>query len=225
MRLTVREQPHLPPLPELVVFCERLLPIFHQVFLNPYGQDPQTATTTEQRMIDPLPALPLVVRDAIQPIADRLGLQTLPLHVHEVLLAATFYRYLNTYLSPALSTWAFPGIYPRLPPRTAINWNIHVVSLVQSIFICGSALWVLLMDHERENSDAKGRIWGYNGAAGMTQAFAAGYFVWDVMVSMGHIDVLGWASLVHAVSALVIVTLGFVSTFNSVVHRSSRTNS
>ena len=55
-------------------------------------------------MIDPLPALPLVVRDAIQLIADRLGLQTLPLHAHEVLLAFTFYRYLNTYLSPALST-------------------------------------------------------------------------------------------------------------------------
>ena len=61
-------------------------------------------TKTQRRMIDPLPALPLVVRGAIQLIADRFGRQTLPLHAHEVLLAFTFYRYLNTYLSPALST-------------------------------------------------------------------------------------------------------------------------
>ena len=162
-------------------------------------------------MIDPLPAPPLVVRDVIQPTADRLGLQTLPMHAHEVLLAAIFYHYLYTSLSPALSAWSFPRIYTQLPPRTVINWNIHVVSLFQSVFICSLALWILLMDHERKISDAKGRIWGYNGAAGMTQAFAAGYFVWDSAVSMVHVDVSGWGALIHAISALFIVILGFVS--------------
>lgn len=166
-------------------------------------------------MIDPLPALPLVVRHTIQPFADRVGLQTLPLHAHEILLSFIFYHIFNTSLSPALSRWIFPEVYPRLSQRTALNWNIHVVSLVQSVFICSAALWILLMDNERRTLDVQGRIWGYSGAAGMTQAFATGYFLWDAMVSIRHIDLLGWGSLAHAVSALAIVTLGFVSTFTS----------
>ena len=59
--------------------------------------------------------------------------------------------------------------------------------------------------------NARERIWGYTGAMGMTQAFAAGYFAWDVMVSVVHYGVLGPGSLAHAISALVVTNLGFVS--------------
>lgn len=55
------------------------------------------------------------------------------------------------------------------------------------------------------------RIWGYTGALGMTQAFAAGYFIWDVKISATNVGLLGWGSLAHAVSALLITSLGFVS--------------
>lgn len=55
------------------------------------------------------------------------------------------------------------------------------------------------------------RIWGYTGALGMTQAFAAGYFIWDVKISATNVGILGWGSLAHAVSALLITSLGFVS--------------
>ena len=54
------------------------------------------------------------------------------------------------------------------------------------------------------------RIWGYTGAMGMTQAFAAGYFIWDVKISAVNVGILGWGSLAHAVSALLITSLGFV---------------
>ncbi len=54
------------------------------------------------------------------------------------------------------------------------------------------------------------RIWGYTGAVGMTQAFAAGYFMWDVKISAMNVGILGWGSLAHAVSALLITSLGFV---------------
>lgn len=59
--------------------------------------------------------------------------------------------------------------------------------------------------------DLAERMWGYTGALGMTQAFAAGYFIWDVKISAANVGILGGGSLAHAVSALLITSLGFVS--------------
>lgn len=47
----------------------------------------------------------------------------------------------------------------------------------------------------------------------MVQAFAAGYFAWDLSISIYWINILGMGSLAHAVAALTITMLGFVSTF------------
>ena len=162
-------------------------------------------------MIDPLPPPPDILKAAVQPIADALGIPTLPLHAHEILLAFCIYYLFNTRVSPALSRQFFPGTYPHLPPRTRVNWDVHVTSLFQSVFICTTALWVMWTDGERKNMNPRERIWGYTGAMGMTQAFAAGYFAWDVLVSTVHLDVLGPGSLAHAISALVVTSLGFVS--------------
>ena len=35
------------------------------------------------------------------------------------------------------------------------------------------------------------RVWGYTGASGMVQGFAAGYFLWDLVTSAGNLDVHG----------------------------------
>ena len=59
--------------------------------------------------------------------------------------------------------------------------------------------------------DWQQRVWGYTGGGGMIQGFAAGYFLWDLCVCLSHIDVFGWGLLAHAVSALVVFSLGFVS--------------
>lgn len=160
-------------------------------------------------MLDPFP--PRRINFLSQPIADRFSLQTLPLHVHEILLAAGVYHVIYTYLSPTLSNQLFPATYPRLSLRTRINWDIHMVSMFNSIFICSIALWVLLKDEERRTMNAEERIWGYTGAMGMTQAFAAGYFAWDTWASALYLEVTGPGALAHAVSALVITSLGFVS--------------
>lgn len=162
-------------------------------------------------MIDPLPRPPALVSSLTQPIADVLSLQTLPLHAHEVLLAFTIYYLIDTILAPRVSAQLFSKTYASLPPRTKINWNIRVVSTIQAIFICGLACWVVLADEERKNMNLEERIWGYTGALGMTQAFAAGYFIWDVKISATNVGILGWGSLAHAVSALLITSLGFVS--------------
>ena len=57
------------------------------------------------------------------------------------------------------------------------------------------------------------RVWGYTGASGMVQGFAAGYFAWDLMACIKDLDVQGWGALIHAASALVVTSLGFVRFF------------
>jgi hypothetical protein len=162
-------------------------------------------------MRDPFyPPPPILVR-AIQPIADSLNLSTLPLHIHEIVAGWICYHLIYTTVSPAISAWLFPAVYPHLPPRTTINWNVHVTSFIQSSIITTSALFVIWSDEERRELDWAGRIWSYSGAGGVVQGFAAGYFLWDLVASVMHLDVLGWGSLAHAVSALVVTFLGFVS--------------
>ena len=55
------------------------------------------------------------------------------------------------------------------------------------------------------------RVYGYTGAAGMVQGFAAGYFLWDLCVSAIHVSIFGWGMLAHAIAALIVFSLGFVS--------------
>ena len=57
----------------------------------------------------------------------------------------------------------------------------------------------------------RGRIWGYSGAAGLIQAAALGYFLWDTSISAGWLDIMGVGSLIHAVAASAITMMGFVS--------------
>lgn len=47
----------------------------------------------------------------------------------------------------------------------------------------------------------------------MVQGFAAGYFAWDLLASVQNLDVHGWGALFHAVSALAVSMMGFVSAY------------
>ncbi|KAL9023796.1 MAG: hypothetical protein Q9196_006968 [Gyalolechia fulgens] len=163
-------------------------------------------------MHDPFPIPPpsLLVRTAT-PLAEYFSLYTLPIHIHELLFAAISYHCICAYISPLFSRRLFPTIYPHLPQRTRLNWDVHVVSLVQSVFVCAAALWVMYADEERKAMDWKERIWGYTGGGGMIQAFAAGYFLWDLQICLRYMSVFGVGLLMHAVAALVVFSLGFVS--------------
>ncbi|KAJ9157663.1 Transmembrane protein 56 [Pleurostoma richardsiae] len=154
--------------------------------------------------IPPIPAL----SKAVEPWAEKYSLPTLPLHVHEVLAAALLYTFIQLVVSPWASKKYFPAYYPKSRGKKA-NWDAHVVSLVQSVLINIMSLWVMCVDEERKQMDWQERIWGYTGAAGLVQAFAAGYFVWDLITTLVYIDVFGVGLLAHAVSALVVYLIGF----------------
>ena len=161
-------------------------------------------------MLDPLPSLPAPLASLAAPIASFFNLRTLPLHIHEVILVGLMYHVVNVAVSPVLSRWLFPNTYPKFNRRTKIGWDVHVVSLFQSVLVCSLALWVMWTDTERAAMDWRGRVWGYTGATGMIQAFAAGYFLWDLYVSVVHVDVFGYAMLAHGISAITVFSLGFV---------------
>ncbi len=58
--------------------------------------------------------------------------------------------------------------------------------------------------------DFRERVWGYTGAIGLVQAFAEGYFIWDLWITAVHVDMMGWGMLAHATSALWVFSFGYV---------------
>jgi hypothetical protein len=163
-------------------------------------------------MKDPFPlASPAWLTKAATPFADYFGLQTLPFHVHEVLFAAGLYFVVQTRLSPWLSPKLFPKHYPQHTARTRFNWDVHVVSLVQSVLVCIIAAYIMIFDQERKQMDWQERVWGYTGGTGLIQAFGCGYFLWDLIVTATHYRMYGFGTLAHAISALTVFSFGFVS--------------
>lgn len=162
-------------------------------------------------MLDPFPlSNPAFLRKAGDIIAHYTGLQALPYHLHEVLIAASLYQFTMSFIAPIVSNWLVPEQYAKLSPRTRFNWNIHFVSLVQSILICGLSYYVLYHDKERPKMGWQERVYGYTGGLGMVQAFTAGYFVWDFYICARWYKMFGFGMLAHAISALTVYSLGFV---------------
>ncbi|RMZ76458.1 hypothetical protein DV737_g4807, partial [Chaetothyriales sp. CBS 132003] len=162
-------------------------------------------------MLDPFPPAPAWLSNAVRPYAEAVDLYTLPDHFHEVLFAYLFYQMTEAFVSPWLSTRLFPNIYPKLSLRTRINWDVHVVSLLQSCLINAMTLWLMFADKERAGmkQSAVERVYGYTGACGMIQALACGYFIWDLIVSTRYIKIFGIGIWFHAVSALFVFSFGF----------------
>ncbi|EEQ83940.1 hypothetical protein RJZ56_006630 [Blastomyces dermatitidis] len=160
-------------------------------------------------MLDPIPPPPQWLQDAFRPVAEKLGLHAMTLHIHEVIFFFVFYQLIQSVVSPILSNALFPKFYPHFNRRTKLNWDVHVVSLIQSSLINAVALWVMYADKERQAMTASERVWGYSGTCGLIQAMAVGYFIWDLIVSTRYIGVFGIGLWFHAVSALWVYSLGF----------------
>ncbi|OAX77287.1 hypothetical protein ACJ72_08417 [Emergomyces africanus] len=160
-------------------------------------------------MLDPIPPPPQWLQDAFQPVAEMLGLHSITLHIHEIFFFFIFYQFVQSVISPRLSTVLFPKYYPHFNRRTKLNWDVHVVSLVQSSLINAVALWVMYADKDRQAMTPAERVWGYSGTCGLIQAMAVGYFLWDLIVSTRYIGIFGIGLWFHAVSALWVFSLGF----------------
>lgn len=161
-------------------------------------------------MLDPIPPPPAWLRDFVDPWAQRVNLPGLSDHFHEVIIFFLGYQFIHSVLSPWLSPILFPRHYPHLNKRTKLNWDVHVVSLIQSVSICVLALWVMFTDEERQSMTAGERVYGYTGGCALVGSMAMGYFVYDLIVSTMHLRMFGIGMLFHAISALWVFSFGFV---------------
>lgn len=162
-------------------------------------------------MKDPFPIAPIpALSEWVRPFAEKFNLIVLPQHIHEVIFAALMYTFVHLVISPWLSMKYAPKQYPTHRGKRA-SWDSHVVSLFQSTLINILALWCMFADEERKTFDWQARIWGYTGASGMIQSLVAGYFVWDFIITICFVDVFGIGVLVHATSALLVYSFGYVS--------------
>jgi TLC domain-containing protein len=159
-----------------------------------------------QGLIPPI----LSLQTRLQPFADAIGLQALPLHIHEIAFAFVLYHVIFQSISPSLSTWLLPHYYRQFDRKVALKWNLQWVSMVQSLLICTMALWVISHDPDRSEMSPESRVWGFSAAAGSVQAFATGYFLWDIVTTLQNLDDLGVPVLIHAVSCAAVYLLGFV---------------
>jgi hypothetical protein len=161
-------------------------------------------------MLDPfLPPIPWL-KALVQPVCDSLSLHTLPLHIHEILYAFALYHFIFAYLAPPLSSLLLPNSYTKLSYESKLRWNMHCASMTQSVAISILAPLIMTIDQERKGMNLEERMWGYTGAAGLVQALATGYFLFDLVVMIRYLDVFGLGMLAHASSCLVTYTLGFV---------------
>ncbi|RAL09913.1 TLC domain-containing protein [Aspergillus homomorphus CBS 101889] len=160
-------------------------------------------------MLDPFPPPPEWLREAVEPWALYLNVPAVTEHAHEIIIAFTGYLFIHFFLSPWLSPILFPRHYPNLNRRTKLNWDVHVVSLVQSTFINAMALWAMWVDEERSSMNTAERVYGYTGVCGLVSAFAAGYFIYDLIVSAVYIKMFGVGMLFHGISALWVFSFGF----------------
>lgn len=172
-------------------------------------------------MRDPFAPPESVVR-VFRPLADRLGLPTLPLHAHEALVSFAIYEVLFSVVSPWLSRRLVPKAYAGFSRRTRLNWDSRVTSQFQQAYILGLVAYTMLRDPSRSDTGWEERLWGYNGIIGLIQGSAVGYFLWDVRLSTMYMDIMGADSLAHAAGWLIITFIGFVSVPSVVTRTGAR---
>lgn len=161
-------------------------------------------------MIDLLGFAPGWLQEYIQPLADKLSLHLLPLHIHQIIAFFLLYQLLQSVVSPLLSGCLFPNVYPTLNKRTKLNWDIHFVALIQSIIISGATLWCQLFDEARLRMSDAGRVYDYSFGCTTVSAMAMGYFIWDLVVCTRCINIYGISLFAHAACALCVSVLGMV---------------
>ncbi|KAL4780918.1 TLC domain-containing protein [Aspergillus varians] len=160
-------------------------------------------------MLDPFSPAPEWLREVVEPLASLFNIPVLLGHCHEVVVIFFVYIFIHYVLSPWLSPKLFPHHYPNLNKRTKLNWDVHVVSLVQSTFISAIALWVLFVDEERKSMTSRERVLGYSGSCALISSLATGYFIYDLIISTIYLKMFGIGMLSHAVSALWVFSFGF----------------
>lgn len=129
-------------------------------------------------------------------------------HWHEIVASFLFYCGIQA-ISPYLCTAIFGNKYSALNRKTKLNFDIHVVSMVQCIISVATLVPAWGHEHfQNRASDPYSSIFGYNAYSGFVLAITIGYFIWDLIVCLLYIRLFGAGFLLHAFAALYVFSVG-----------------
>jgi hypothetical protein len=150
-----------------------------------------------------------------QPIASTLSLHTLPPYVHEVLFSLHFFHIFYKQISPRLSPRLSPLVqqtYSSLSHAARADWNLHVVSLIQSTILSIFSSYLRISQrHERSQRRWVERVYGYGEDEALLLSFAWGYFAWHFAAMVVHVRRHGWSMVAHVVCGFAVFSTGYVS--------------
>jgi hypothetical protein len=166
--------------------------------------------------MDTYTKLPTDAHKRLQLLCDSLHLPLLPQWLP--LLSAVFAGYWTLYfwIGPSVSSLVFPKAYARLNGRKRLDWDVHVVSFVNSLVTTILSARVVLFDIGRKHMDWQERAWGYTGPCAFALTIANGYFYWHLVMMIYHKKVYGWSMIAHASAVSLIMTSGYVGKKESV---------
>lgn len=137
-------------------------------------------------------------------------------HYHEIIASIVFYQLLYV-LSPLISRSTFGEHYDKLSKSSKLNFDIHVVSMVQCIISILVIIPLIGDEHLSANT-----VLHYTPYAAFVSSITIGYFVWDLFVCIRHFKLFGVGFLVHAIASLFVFCstlrpfcLGWVASFLS----------
>lgn len=120
------------------------------------------------------------IKDWVTPYAQSVYLPYMPDHIMAILRSMLLWWSVQL-LSHGVSPYLFPKTFAKMPTRTRISWDLHVVSLVHSLIIGPVMLYYFVNLNEQTD-----RLFGYDYTLGQMYAISLGYFLWDVIVSLRY---------------------------------------
>lgn len=123
-------------------------------------------------------------------------------HGHEILVSFVVYQFiLYPFVAPFLNKLLFKEHYTGKDAVDRVNFDIHTVSMFQSIASI-YFMWPLLWLPFGFNVATY-----YNSYASFLSAISVGYFIWDLLICLRYFKLFGVGFLFHAVAALTMIGL------------------
>jgi hypothetical protein len=139
-----------------------------------------------------------------------LNLPVLPSQLRLVTIWAIFYQVVYSVVAPLL--WKLLD-NPKSPPSRVKRplWYINIVSIVQSTVNSAASIYLLYHSEFRHGLTAQERILGYHRETSMVVVVATGYFVFHLFSAWSQRQFHGMFLVFHAICALLVSLIGFVS--------------
>jgi hypothetical protein len=97
--------------------------------------------------------------------------------------------------------------YLPLSPAQKANWDMNTVSFVFSSIVCVAVLKIFTIDAIRNNP------LGTDYYSQKLNAFAVSYFLWDLIISTFHFNIIGFPFFFHALACFTVFLSSFLPVY------------